>query len=278
MNQGAKLPLLKSEWITALVFISLRVASCNLERGLSGASDSLQMVTRLDTAKDARLLVLEDALRRLNEMVGNRKLKLHVDYSKLGTTLQQATGLIYEVKYSYVPAPNVAELEATRKIVESIADFRKILEEAIKTSGYKPATINEALSLADVFYAFRIVETITKKLQEYADEPGYAIDILAVEVSQTQTVPDSKNLTECRCTDGSRIWRILTNIQGVKVGTKLACAVLPPVEMMGRISEAMFLGGDALPVDTTLGPLKSPPSSVLDQARAQVLQITKRMV
>jgi len=278
LNQGAKLPLLKSEWITALVFISLRVASCNLERGLSGASDSLQMVTRLDTAKDARLLVLEDALRRLNEMVGNRKLKLHVDYSKLGTTLQQATGLIYEVKYSYVPASNVAELEATRKIVESIADFRKILEEAIKTSGYKPATINEALSLADVFYAFRIVETITKKLQEYADEPGYAIDILAVEVSQTQTVPDSKNLTECRCTDGSRIWRILTNIQGVKVGTKLACAVLPPVEMMGRISEAMFLGGDALPVDTTLGPLKSPPSSVLDQARAQVLQITKRMV
>ena len=109
------------------------------------------------------------------------------------------------------------------------------------------------------------------------DDPGFAVDILAVEISQTQPVPDSKNLTECRCTDGTRIWRIVTNIQGVKAGSKLACAVLPPVEMMGIVSEAMFLGGDSLPDDTQLGPLESPTSSILDQARAQVLQITKRM-
>ncbi|MHA2397093.1 MAG: hypothetical protein ACXAC0_10345 [Candidatus Thorarchaeota archaeon] len=231
----------------------------------------------MDTAKDARLLVLEDALRRLNEMVGNRKLKLHVDYSKLGTTLQQAGSLIYEVKYSYVPAPKVAELEALQKIVESVADFRSIIEESIKIAGYKPTTLNETLCLADVFYAFRIAESLIPKLQEFDDEPAHAVDILAVEVSHTQAVPDSKNLTECRCTDGSRIWKIVTNILGIETGSKLACAVLPPVEMMGVVSEAMFLGGDSLPDDTTLGPLKSPPSSVLDQARAQVLQITKRM-
>lgn len=277
MYQGAYLPLLKSERIIALVFISLRVASFYLERGLSGAPYSLQMVRVLDTAKDARLLVLEDALRRLTEMVGNRKLRLHVDYSRLGTTLQQAGGLIYEVKYSYIPAPNVAELEATQKIVESVADFRSILEEAIKISGYKPATMNETLCLADVFYAFRIAESLIQKLREFNDEPAYAVDIIAVEVSQAQAVPDSKNLTECRCTDGSRIWKIVTNIQGIKAGSKLACAVLPPVEMMGVISEAMFLGGDPLPDDTAIGPLKNPPSLVLDQARAQVLQITKRM-
>jgi predicted RNA-binding protein with EMAP domain len=231
----------------------------------------------LDTAKDARILILEDALRRLHEMVGNRKLKLHVDYSKLGTILQQAGSLIYEVKYSYVPAPKVAELDATKKIVEYVAEFRSILEEAVKTSGYKPTSLNESLCLTDVFYAFRIAETLILKLQDFDDEPANAVDILAVEISQTHTVPDSKNLTECRCTDGSRIWRIVTNIQGVKSGSKLACAVLPPVEMMGIVSEAMFLEGDSLPEDTPLGPLESPTPSILDQARAQVLQITKRM-
>ena len=231
----------------------------------------------LDTAKDARLLVLEDALRRLNEMKGNRRLKLHVDYSKLTASLQQAGSLIYEIKYSYIPAPKVAELEATQKIVEAIADFRSILEEAIKTSGYKPSTVNESLGLMEVFYAFRITEGLIQKLKEYDDEPGYAVDIIAVELSQIQSIPDSKNLTECRCTDGSRIWKIVTNIQGLGAGTKLACAVLPPVEMMGVVSEAMFLGGDPLPEDTELGLMKTPPTSVLDQARAQVLQITKRM-
>ncbi|MHA2056316.1 MAG: hypothetical protein ACXACG_08430 [Candidatus Thorarchaeota archaeon] len=231
----------------------------------------------MDTAKDARLLVLEDALRRLNEMVGNRKLKLHVDYSKLGATLQQAGSLIYEIKYSYVAAPKVAELEATQKIVDCVADFRNILEEAIKTSGYKPATVNETLSLTDAFYAFRIAEGLIQKLQVSDDEPGRAVDILTIEVSQVNAVPDSKNLTECRCTDGSRIWKIVTNIQEVKTGTKLACAVLPPVEMMGIVSEAMFLGGEPLPEEAELGVLKNPAAAVLDQARAQVLQITKRM-
>lgn len=253
------------------------MASSSLRRGLSGASDLLQLVRVLDTAKDARLLVMEDALRRLNEMVGNRRLKLHVDYSKLIASLQQAGSLIYEIKYSYVSASKVAELEATQKIVETIADFRNILEEAITTSGYKPSTVNESISLTEVFYSFRIIEGLIQKLQEYDDEPAYAVDILVVELSQVQAIPDSKNLTECRCTDGSRIWKIVTNIQGLKAGTKLACAVLPPVEMMGVVSEAMFLGGDPLPEDTVLGFQKSPPASVLDQARAQVLQITKRM-
>ena len=57
----------------------------------------------------------------------------------------------------------------------------------------------------------------------------------------------------------------------------MACAVLPPIEMMGIVSEAMFLGGEQLPDDVELGVFKNPPASALDQARAQVLQITKRM-
>ncbi len=40
---------------------------------------------------------------------------------------------------------------------------------------------------------------------------------------------------------------------------------------------AMFLGGEPLPEDTSLGSLDTPPESALDQARAQVLLITKRM-
>lgn len=258
----------------------LYINSCDLlfdKRGLSRAFDSHFLVTNLDTANDARIIVLEDSIRRLSEIVGGRKLKLHVDYSKLVESLRQAGSLIYEVKYSYISAQQVIELEATQRIVDAMSSFKKVLEDAINSSGYKPSTVKETLSLADIFYSFRIIEQFKSKLLEFDDDPGYAVDILAVEISQTQTVPDSKNLTECRCTDGSRIWRIITNIQGLKPGAKLACAILPPVEMMNIVSEAMFLGGDLLPEDTTLGPMKTPPPSALDQARAQVLQIMKRM-
>jgi predicted RNA-binding protein with EMAP domain len=231
----------------------------------------------MDTAKDYRILVLEDALRRLNELVGNRRFKMHVEYSKLNEALKQAGSLIYEVKYSYLTAPQVADLEATSKIIDQVASYRTTLENAIKSSGYKPSTAKDHLTLAEAFYSFRVAEGFKRRLRVESDEPGLAVDIIAVEVSQVQQVPESKNLSECRCTDGNRIWRIVTNIHGLKPGVRLVCADLPPAEMMGVVSEAMFLGGKSLPDNTTLGLMTEPPPAAVDQARAQVLQIAKRM-
>jgi predicted RNA-binding protein with EMAP domain len=234
-------------------------------------------VSLLDTAKDARILVMEDALHRLNDIIGNRKLKFHVEYSKLTDVLQQASGLVYEVKYSYIPAEQVADLEATKKIVEGINVFRNMIEQHVKSTGFKPTTPKENHTQAELSYCFRIIAGFQDRLKCGSDDPAYAVDILAVEISQAQPVADSKNLTECRCTDGSRIWKILTNIHGLKTGIKFACAILPPVDMMNHISEAMFLGGTPMPQSTKIGRLIDPEPSVLDQARAQVLLIIKRM-
>jgi predicted RNA-binding protein with EMAP domain len=231
----------------------------------------------LDTAKDARILVMEDALRRINDIIGNRKLKIHVEYSKLVDFLKQTGSLFYEVKYSYVSADQVADLEPTKRIVEYISEFKEIVEHAIKSAGYKPATPKETHTLAELSYSFRIVQGIQNRLKLYDDDPAHAVDLLAVEISQTQPIPDSKHLTECRCTDGSRIWRVVTNIQGLKTSTILPCAILPPVDMMNIVSEAMFLDETPLPDSTEPGILKDPLPSVIDQARAQVLYITKRM-
>lgn len=222
-------------------------------------------------------MILEDSLKRLHEIVGNRKLKVHIEYSKLSELIQQAGSLLYEVKYSYIPADQVASLEATQKLVDNISSFKRMVENAIKSTGYKPSTIKESLNLAELQYSFRIIEDFQRKLRTYDDEPARAIDLLVVEVSQTQIVPESKNLTECRCTDGTRIWKIVTNIAGIKPNTKLACAVLPPIEMMNIISEAMFLGGTPISDDIELGLFDKPPASIIDQARAQVLLIVKRM-
>ena len=123
----------------------------------------------MDTAKDARILVLEDALRRLHEIVGNRKLKIHIEYSKLSELIQQSGSLLYEVKYSYIPANQVASLEATQKIVENILAFKMLVDNALKSSGYKPSTTKESLNLAELQYAFRVVEGFQHKLRTYDD-------------------------------------------------------------------------------------------------------------
>ncbi len=233
-------------------------------------------VIAMDTAKDARVLILEDALRRLNEIVSNRKLKMHISYGKLGDLLAIAGGLLYEVKYSYQDSQILADFEATQKLVSAIAEFEDLYRAAL-SSGHKPSTVKEKMVLAEVEYSLRIVRGFPARLREFDDEPGLAVDILSVEISQISSVEGSDKLSECRCTDGTRIWNIITNLPDVKTGVKLACAVLPPVEMMNHVSEAMFLGSTPLPDDLPLGTLTNPPEISLAQARAQVLQITKRM-
>ena len=57
-------------------FIELYVVSSLDRRGLSIVYVFKNSVSWMDTAKDARILVMEDALRRLNDIIGNRKLKL----------------------------------------------------------------------------------------------------------------------------------------------------------------------------------------------------------
>lgn len=202
---------------------------------------------------------------------------MHIEYSKLANTLKTAGALLYEVKYSYVDSKELAELEATRNLVSAIAQFADLFRAAVKSHAYKPQSITEKMAFTEAQYALATVEGFELRLLRGDDDPAYAIDILTVEISQTRAVEGSTNLTECRCTDGSRIWTIVTNIAGIETGIKLPCAVLPPVDMMGIVSEAMFLGGDPLSENTELGSLKNPPSHAMDQARAQVLQIVKRM-
>lgn len=221
--------------------------------------------------------MLEDALRRLNEIVGNRKLRMHIEYSKLANTLKTAGTLLYEVKYSYVDAKTLAELDATRNLVSAIAEFADLFRNAAKSQAYKPQSVKEKIAFTETRYSLSIVEGFEQRLLRADDDPARAIDILAVEISQTRAVEGSSNLTECRCTDGSRIWTIVTNIAKVKPGMKLACAILPPADMIGVVSEAMFLGEEPLSDNAVLGPLDNPSIQAMDQARAQVMQITRRM-
>ncbi len=230
----------------------------------------------MDTAKDARILILEDALKRLNDAVGNRKFRFHVDYGILTESLKTAGSLFYEVKYSYMDGPSLADAPPTENLVAAIGKFGDTFRSALRDTGYRPETPKERLVHADIRYALRTVGGFPRRLRECPEDPAYAVDLLAVEITQTGQVEGAKNLTDCRCTDGTRIWPIVTNIEGLRAGIRLPCAVLPPVEMMGVVSEAMFLSGSPLPDAIPPGPLVDPPSSALDNARAQVLGITKR--
>ncbi len=232
----------------------------------------------LDTAKDARVLILEDALRRIDNIVTNRRLRVHIEYNRLEKLLQQANSMLYEIKYSYAEPDQLAEHPSMKRLVEAVSEIGRLVHTAVEVSGYRPKTTKERLVHAELEYAVRIAEGLPRRLRQCDSDPGYAVDIIVVEVSKVEPVAGATRLFSCRCTDGTRIWNILTNLSGIKAGNRLVCTALPPVEMMDGVSEAMFLSSGSLPADTPLGLLTSAPPQILDQARAQVLKIIERLV
>ncbi len=231
----------------------------------------------MDTAKDARILLVEDALNRMLAVVKQRRLKTYLDYAALAAALNDAHGALYEVKYSYADAEQVLNLPATTRVVAAAEAVAKAVGDAMN-SGYKPGSTGEKLALAELNYGTRIITGFPRRLRNGSDDPGMATDIIAVETTQVSEVKGSENLLECRCTDGSRIWTVVTNIREVRPNMTLAAAVLPPAEFMGVISEAMFLSKNVLPEGTALGVIEQPTPDILKQARAQVLAIVKRLM
>ncbi len=232
----------------------------------------------MDTAKDARVLILEDALKRLDEIISNRKLKFHIDYGLLGKAVQRANGFFYEVKFSYIDPKSLAEMSSTNQLVSSIHEVGEAFHKALKSTGYSPNTPKDALTLAEMEYSLRIVGGFQNRLLNFSDDPAFAVDLLAVEIGHVEQIAGSKNLTLCRCSDGKQRWQIVTNLQDIKSGMRLPCAVLPPAEMMGVVSEAMFLGLEELGDSYEIGPLSKPSPKALDSARGQVMQIIKRLM
>lgn len=230
----------------------------------------------MDTAKDARILVLEDALRRLESIFSKRLLRFQVDYKHLLELLGKAKEAYYGIKYSYAEPTELKTSEPLETLVGAIEEFETIYNTAKTERDFKPKKTSEKRLLAETEYAFRIVFAFRNRLSQPSD-PAFAIDILCVEITQVSDLEESENLTACRCTDGSRIWEVLTNIDSVESGLKMVIGVLPPTELMDRISEAMFLHNEPLPEDTALGALEDPPEQALDQARAQVLNIIKKV-
>ena len=71
------------------------------------------------------------------------------------------------------------------------------------------------------------------------EDPLYAVDIECVRVVTVKRVEGSRSLWVTKA-QGRLGYTIVTNIQGVRQGEVRAAAILPPRELHGYISEAMY--------------------------------------
>ncbi len=188
----------------------------------------------MDTASDARILMAERCVRDVEKYIGNMR-----DVKKSGI-LKELEAKIMELKYSY------GELEDLKTILEDIkkfcVDIVNILggnEWVARLKGMKFS----ALSIAHIKFCLNILYNLENRLK-LPPKPEYAVDIRIGEVESVMKHPNAGKLRICNVNVG-KVVTVVTNIESVKEGEKLAVALLPPAEFFGVVSEGMFLSHES---------------------------------
>ncbi|OYT60394.1 tRNA-binding protein [Euryarchaeota archaeon ex4484_178] len=184
----------------------------------------------MDTANDVRILMAERCVRDMEKYIGNLR-----DIKKSGI-LKDIEAKIMELKYSY------GELDDLRPLLSEIRGFCiKILHHLGGDEWSKRLRSMKFSSLAifHIKFCLNILYNLENRLK-LPPYPEYAVDIRIGEVESVIKHSQANRLRICNVNVGKMI-TVVTNIENVKEGERLAVILLPPVEFFGVVSEGMFL-------------------------------------
>ncbi len=195
-----------------------------------------------DLRSDYRILVAEHALDILEGVVRGKRLPAPLDWRRALSLVGEARSLLNSVKYSFMPA----RMAATSEPALRLRDVAKSLAETLLPRGVVEQFLGKPSVrrvVAEVKYAIRILYGLPARLALGDDnDPLYAVDIECVEVLSVAKHPNADNLYVTRAR-GLYTYTIITNLQDVRRGDVRAAAILPPVELRGQLSEAMYCSG-----------------------------------
>ncbi len=221
----------------------------------------------MDTARDYRILVAEDALNRLEAAVKAWGLPYPVNKHRVLGILRDMRGRLLRLKYSFLPSRMLAESSLLRELEEEAAALRSELLPGIPAK----LTAAQRLRVAEIRYSLWIIIGLKRRLLLGEENlPEYAVDVVGVKVTRIEPHPSLERLSVTRASTGTAVLTIVTNIRGIRVGEVRGAALLPPALLGGVVSEAMY-ATDPLE-EETVGRRVSP-GLLGGEVRAKVMEI-----
>ena len=188
----------------------------------------------LQTDKLPQIIVAEYATQRLKDQF---KFKLGFrparSRDELEEIFRKCEAALMTLKYSYISLEDLND----HKEVITIQRMAQELREAINPAIQSPST--HKLSYALLNWGVQLLEGFQNRLQMEGFELGVGIDVKVVRIRNIQKIGE---FVKTRVSDDQREYTVMTNQTMIKSNLKLAVSFLPPTEVAGEISEAMFLG------------------------------------
>ena len=226
-----------------------------------------------DTRNDYRVLVAEHALGLLENVARTRSVPGVVEWRSLESLLEEARKQLMSIKYSFLPPRMLAEHESVKRLQELSKEIAKRLLpwDKIKTMSLDRKA---RMSIARAKYAIRILYGLPYRLiLGDENDPLYAIDIECVRILSVAKHRGAEKLYVTRA-QGVLTYTIITNIETIKKGEIRAAAILPPIELRGEISEAMYC---SKPINDEKCLGKRPPTDVIERGEVEkiIFEITR---
>lgn len=190
-----------------------------------------------DTTKDPRIIVAHLAAALLKKSVKQKPegLPLRVSRDRLNELASTCESAVMTLMYSYQEPQALASSDS----ITHLHDAAKALTEA-----YEKVIANKddrSILKANIRWCLRTFNGLKDRFANPGKTIASGIDLVAVHV---RNVAKSGNFLMTRVTDGTGDYAVMTNLADVATGSLLAAAFLPPREIGGIVSEAMFLGSE----------------------------------
>jgi predicted RNA-binding protein with EMAP domain len=146
-----------------------------------------------------------------------------------------AESLVMALMYSYLDPGEMAECDSMRGLLSAVESI---------SGGVAPVLHGDRaprLLRANLGWCIRTLSGLPHRLRRGGTGLASGVDLMAVTVTN---VAPKGSLWLTRVSDGVREIPVMTNIPGMRSGTILAVAFLPPREVGGEVSEAMYLGDE----------------------------------
>jgi len=189
-----------------------------------------------DTSKDPRIQVCQHASELLKKSL-QMKLGVQLSVSRdfLERLSQSIDSSIMTLMYMYQEPRELASSDQMKELVNA----GKSLEDGIGPVLESPDA--NPLVRARLRWVLRTLIELPVRMETPGKTLASGVDILALQI-RSVVAKDPYWIT--RVTDGKADVTVVTNIPNLKAGNVLAASFLPPREVGGTVSEAMFLGSE----------------------------------
>ena len=187
-----------------------------------------------DTTKDPRIIVAHLACALLKKSVKLKPVvQLKISRDRLTGPAAACESAVMTLMYIYQEPEALASSEQLTNLAEAAKTIAEAYEKLISSKD------DHSLLRANIRWCLRTLNGLGDRFGNSGATLAAGVDLVVVQV---KNVAKQGNFLKTTVTDGVDNYTVVTNLTGVEADSRLAAAFLPPREIGGTVSEAMFLG------------------------------------